>query len=313
MSATVLRGLPRTVLRLHRTALIAWAAFVTVLVAVLVWTVRVTADDALREQEYCALHSRCNVLTTMAYADRIGYVGWFACYSFLAVAAFAGGALIGRELENGTVRLAWTQGVSPARWLAAKLAVPALAVTLGGIVLILAFRWGWGAHRSLMGDDWTFGDVFVARGPALVAYALCALAVGTLTALVLRRTLPAVGVSFVLMWLLNVVLEFNRSSLWPAVTRLSPTGIELPDSAWQVENGTIVDGRRTQNLADLTCDGTAARVRSCLHDAGVSGYYAVHHPASHFWPLHLVETGIVLAVAAAATTAAFRLLRHRTA
>jgi hypothetical protein len=36
------------------------------------------------------------------------------------------------------------------------------------------------------------------------------------------------------------------------------------------------------------------------------------HPASHFWPLQLVETGIVLAVAALATAAAFALLRRRT-
>jgi hypothetical protein len=39
----------------------------------------------------------------------------------------------------------------------------------------------------------------------------------------------------------------------------------------------------------------------------------VYHPDSHFWPLHLVETGIVLAVTAAATAAAFRLLHRRTA
>ncbi|WP_328781827.1 hypothetical protein OHT68_25010 [Streptomyces canus] len=36
-------------------------------------------------------------------------------------------------------------------------------------------------------------------------------------------------------------------------------------------------------------------------------------PPSHFWPLHLVETGVVLTVTALATTAAFRLLRRRTA
>jgi hypothetical protein len=313
MSAGALWGLPRTVLRLHRTALIVWVAFVTVLVAGLVWTVRVTADGALRELDYCNRHTRCNVLTTMAYADRIGYVGWFACYGFLAVAAFAGGALIGRELEHGTARLAWTQGVSPARWLAAKLAVPAVAVTLGGTALVLAFRWGWSAHRSLMGDDWTFGDVFVARGPALVAYALCALAVGTLTALVLRRGLPALGVSFLVMWLLNLVLEFNRTSLWPVVTRVSAAPLELPDSVWQVESGAIVNGRRVEGSDHMMCDGSPDEVRRCLDDMGVTGYYAVYHPESDFWPLHLVETGIVLAVAALAAFLAFRLLRRRTA
>ncbi|MGX1475723.1 UNVERIFIED_CONTAM: hypothetical protein RKD50_004531 [Streptomyces canus] len=36
-------------------------------------------------------------------------------------------------------------------------------------------------------------------------------------------------------------------------------------------------------------------------------------PPSHCWPLHLVETGIVLTVTALATTAAFWVLRRRTA
>ncbi|WP_308216378.1 hypothetical protein [Streptomyces ortus] len=101
----------------------------------------------------------------------------------LLPAAVAGGALVGRELENGTAELAWTQSVSPARWPAAKLAVPALLLTAGGTVFVLVFRWAWAADRDLMGDDWTFHDVFAARGPALVAYALCGLGVGALAGL----------------------------------------------------------------------------------------------------------------------------------
>lgn len=37
------------------------------------------------------------------------------------------------------------------------------------------------------------------------------------------------------------------------------------------------------------------------------------HPASHYWPLQLVETGIVLALTALACWACFALLRRRTA
>ncbi|WLW53975.1 hypothetical protein [Streptomyces sp. YU58] len=309
MSAPALRGLPRTVLRLHRASLIVWLLFVLAAIATLVWTVEVTADGALREQDYCARHDRCTVLTTMAYADRIGLVGAFACYSFLAVAAFAGGALIGRELENGTARLAWTQGISPARWLAAKLTVPAVALVLGGTALILAFRWGWGAHRSLMEDNWLFDTVFVPRGPALVAYALCALAIGTLTALVLRRGLPTMSLSFIVMLVLHGVLAFNRTSLWPTVTRVSSTYIELPNDVWHKENGTIVNGRRVEGVDFSLCDGRPpSQTTACLREHGVTGYYAVYHPQSHYWPLHLVETGIVLAVAAVAVLVAFRVL-----
>lgn len=45
----------------------------------------------------------------------------------------------------------------------------------------------------------------------------------------------------------------------------------------------------------------------------MTGFFSTYHPASHFWPLQLMETGIVLAITATATTTAFVLLRRRTA
>ncbi|MGW0627896.1 hypothetical protein [Streptomyces sp. NPDC002758] len=279
-------ALPRVVLRLHRPALLVWAAFVAGLIGWLVWLNEITAESASRAEAACRHVQDCahGFFAGLDYSEPTGWIGTAVCYSFLAVAVFAGGALIGRELESGTALLAWTQGVSPTRWLTAKLALPALAVTAGAAALVLAFRRGWAAHRDLMSDHWSAADVFVARGPLTVAYGLCALAVGTLAALLLRRTLAALGAAFGAMWLLHVLLERLRKDLWPTVTRTSPRRFELPDSAWQLRQGRNADG-----------------------------FYAVYHPESHFWPLHLVETGIVLAVTAAATTAAYTVLRRRTA
>ncbi|MFF6811055.1 hypothetical protein ACFZAG_14370 [Streptomyces sp. NPDC012403] len=286
-TTTAARARPaRTVLRVHRTALIVWGAFVAGLIGWLVWLNEVTVDSVRAAEAECSRGpwTCVDLIEGLSYSEPTGYIGFLTCYGFLAVAAFTGGSLIGRELESGTARLAWTQGITPTRWLTAKLAVPALALVVGGTVLVLAFRWGWAANRDLMGDHWAFADVFVARGPATVAYALCALAVGTLTALLLPRALPALAVSAAAMWLLNLVLERCRAYLWPAVTRTSPKRFELPDGVWQQGAG------RT----------------------GTGGHYATYHPASHFWPLHLVETGIVLAVAVLATAAAFAVLRRRT-
>ncbi|MGW0824857.1 hypothetical protein [Streptomyces sp. NPDC002845] len=308
----LMKGLPWTVLRLHRAALIVWGAFVVLAIGVLAWTITVTADTALRELAACELRGACGIASTVSYSERIGFVGLAVGYAFLAVAAWTGAALIGRELENGTAALAWTQSVSPARWLAAKLAMPALLLTLGGTALVLAFRWGWSAHRELMGDSWDFGHVFLARGPAMVAYTLCALAVGALVAIAVRRPLPALGLSLAAMFALNFVLDTFRWDLWPAVTRTGATELQLPDNVRGLQNGVIIDGRRTADVEYWACDGTPAEVQRCVDDLGVTGYYAVYHPQSHYWPLHLVETGIVLAVTAAATTAAFILLRRRT-
>ncbi|MFF4271246.1 hypothetical protein [Streptomyces sp. NPDC001536] len=44
----------------------------------------------------------------------------------------------------------------------------------------------------------------------------------------------------------------------------------------------------------------------------MTGYFTDYHPASHFWPLQLVETGLTLAVAALAVGTAFWLLRRGT-
>ncbi|MEU1706648.1 hypothetical protein ABZ478_14740 [Streptomyces sp. NPDC005706] len=284
MSAA-LQGLPRTVLRLHRTALLVWTATVTALTGWLVWLNEVTARSVMDSLARCRGTDLCrDVFAGFGYSEPTGWIGTLVCHSFLAVAAFAGGALIGRELESGTARLAWTQGVTPTRWLTAKLALPALAVTAGGTVLTLMYRWGWGAHRPLMDDHWSTGDVFVARGPLTVAYGLCALAVGTLAALLLRRALAALGAAVGTMWLVNLLLTQCRADLWPALTRTSPKPVTLPAGAWQVTRG---------------------------RNAG--GDFAVYHPASHFWPLHLVETGVVLALTMLVTTAAFLVLRRRAA
>jgi hypothetical protein len=49
----------------------------------------------------------------------------------------------------------------------------------------------------------------------------------------------------------------------------------------------------------------------CLADRDITGMFVDHHPASHLWPLQLVETGIVLVLAALALTLTFRVLRRR--
>jgi hypothetical protein len=306
-------GLPRTILRLHRPALIVWGGFVAALIGWLVWLNTETSSAGEKETAYCDHHETCNILNQLDYGQRTAWIATLVCYSFLGVAAWAGAALIGRELESGTAQLAWTQGVSPARWLAAKLAVPALLLTFGAGALVLAYRRGWSAHPGLRDGDWTSAATFVARGPATVAYALCALAVGTLTAFLLRRALPALGVSLAAMGVLVFVMERLRAHLWPSVTRVTATEGLWPRHAWQLGQGTIRDGVRVPYNGIGPCEGNPAQVRSCVRRLGIDGYYASYHPQSHYWPLHLVETGIVLAVAALATALAFLVLTRRTA
>ncbi|MEU2427409.1 hypothetical protein ABZ619_41560 [Streptomyces sp. NPDC007851] len=277
------RGLPRTVLRLHRPALLTWTVFVAGMCGWLVWLTEVAANDPDMQGLTCI--DTCDRFYVLVdYPTQMNWAGILINYAFVGVAAFAGGALIGRELESGTARLAWTQGVTPVRWLAAKLALPAAALTMGAAALVLVFRWAFAAHPDLLWTrDWSSAYVFPARGPLTAAYALCALAVGTLTALLLGRTLAALGAATGVMWLFNAVLTYYRPYLWPSLRRTGTRSIDLPDDVWEVTEG------RTAH-----------------------GYFATYHPPSHYWPLHLTETAIVLAVAALAALVSFRLLKHRT-
>ncbi|WP_078890238.1 hypothetical protein [Streptomyces maremycinicus] len=310
-------GTARTVLRLHRTALLVWTAAVLFLNGWLVRLDKTATQGEFAEWEACerAGQDLCDMpVGWVGHSEWLACIGLLISFCFLAVAAFAGGTLIGRELENGTARLAWAQGITPARWLTAKLAVPALALTAGTTALLLVYRRVWGAHQNLTYSGWTGDDAYLSRGPAGLAYVLCALAVGVLTALLLRRALPALAVSVAATGLLAFVVARCRGSFWPTVTRTSAeAGVDPPANAWELENGVLVHGRRTPDLSPWTCDGTAAEARRCLDDLGITGFYTTYHPESHYWPLQLVETGVVLSVAALATAAAFLLLRHRTA
>ncbi|MEU9189600.1 hypothetical protein AB0D14_34680 [Streptomyces sp. NPDC048484] len=275
-------GLPWAVLRLHRPALVLWVAFLLAAVATLVWETEVTAEAVHERLAACGQNPSgpnsyvCPIQAQVGYSGTIGWASTLVYYSFFAVAAFAGGALIGREMENGTARLAWTQSVSPTRWLAAKLAVPALLLTIGGTVFVFAFRWAWVAQRDLMSNNWASADIFAARGPVLVAYSLCALAVGALAGVVLRRSLPALAVSCGVMYLINHILEEYRPHLWSSKSGDSSLGEGWRSGKWEFD--------------DLA-----------------------FQPESHYWPMHLVETGIVLAITLLATGAAFWVLRRRTA
>ena len=294
------RGLASAMLILHRSALWFWLALVAVAAVATLWMYGWGADAAFAEfvRKGCADgvgNSGCdfNGPAYARYATANTVSGGLITFGPLLTALWAGTALIARELENGTARLAWTQSVSPARWLAAKLAVPAALLTAGTLLLVLLHRLAWDAHTELFRGrgprQWQDTTNYVANGTLAPAYALLGLAVGALTGLLVRRSLAASVGTFLAFLALQSAITSLRPYLWPVETPNSENG--FPDYL-----GAII--------------GAGAEAVTG-HD--VVGFYRDHHPASHFWPLQLMETGIVLTVAATATATAFWLLRRRTA
>ncbi|MFD3587029.1 hypothetical protein [Streptomyces sp. NPDC058683] len=189
----------RSLRRLHRPALLVWTAFGLLVTGWLLWLhfSRVPAERACLGFRYSA-DGNLPTCGYSAFTDAnnvFNFLGEALGYSAVAVAAWAGGALIGRELESGTAKLAWTQSVSPARWLAGKLIAAAVPLLAGGGLLALVFGWVWTSDKDDLVTNWTWDRVFIPRGPLLPALLLLGLAVGALAGIALRRTLPALAVA----------------------------------------------------------------------------------------------------------------------
>ncbi|MFF9770452.1 hypothetical protein ACF1GT_28390 [Streptomyces sp. NPDC014636] len=197
----------RTLLRLHRPALLIWTAFVLLAAGELLW---VHYSAAPRDRA-CRQNGGWCTYTVFTDTDNVmNLLGEALCYAPCVVAAWAGAALIGRELESGTAHLVWTQAVTPVRWLTAKLAAAALPLLVGASVLALTFGRVWSADRDVLVTNWAWDRVFVPRGPLLPALVLFGLAAGALAGLALRRTLPALAVACAA----TVALRLYLRDLW---------------------------------------------------------------------------------------------------
>ena len=301
-------GPVHAVLRLQRGVLIVWAVLFTAAAGALLWAYGPGGNAAAADwKRKCSAHG-CDWSAPisnyhLAYAGAEFVIG-FVPY----LAALVGGALVGRELENGTARLAWTQGISPTRWLATTLAVPAAVITAGSTVLVLLHRLLYDAHQVPVTWNWWNGATFVPNGTLAIAFPLLGLAVGALAGLLQRRLVTSMGLAFAAIALALTTLGFARPHLWPWVTRTSPlnTGYDAPRNVLVGDRGAVTS---TGGHVPDTCFEQA----KCLKSVDITGYYVQYHPASHFWPLQLVETGIALAVTALVLAAAFTLLRRRTA
>ncbi|WP_405907861.1 MULTISPECIES: hypothetical protein [unclassified Streptomyces] len=319
-SPLIPRGAVWAALRLHRTPLRIWWALVAVTAAGLLWAY-VLGADAVREWNRsvasCATATGCvdTLDGTYEFYDLVtGLATSAIAYLPYLVAAWAGATLVARDLESGTSALAWTQSVTPARWLAAQLAVPAALITAGTTVLVVLHRLMWTDGRDILGEDWYSADVFRANGPVALGYALCALAVGALAGLLVRRTLPALGLALAVTVAVHTLGDLYRASLWPPVTVTGAAASNLPADAAPLEHGVILtSGERIGNNLACVDNDTAADLTRCMSKNGISDLWATYHPPSHFWPLQLTESAILLTLTALVVFLTFRVLKRRTA
>ncbi|MFF0263593.1 ABC transporter permease [Streptomyces microflavus] len=306
------RGSVRVLLRMHRRSL--WAAGALLVLgigavaALLVWVAAQRCPD--ESPAACGINDYGSTSAQSVAESLLSGGGSALLLLACLVGAFVAGPLIARELESGAFRMAWTQSVPPARWLAARLAVPA-ALSVAGVGLLSAvYRWGWTEvnHPYAFGLGWFNDGVFPGIGPVAVGYALFGVAVGALCALLIRRMLLSMAVTTVVLGVVMTGFTLRRRMLWP-VDRLLGNG-HPGTNTWITETGMLTASGEKLFRKDCPSMDADRDVASCMKARGGVTDFTDYHPASHFWPLQLVETGILLALAALAVFAAFRVLRR---
>ncbi|MFD4909807.1 ABC transporter permease [Kitasatospora purpeofusca] len=239
---------------------------------------------------------------------------------------FLGAPLVAREVENGTHRLVWTQGISRRRWILTKFGL------IGAVALVLSVGYALGAAWWLQPlADNGLGRfrylVFDVQGIAPIGYTLFAVALGILAGTLARRVLPAMGISLAAFIAVRAVVElFARPYFQPARTLSyaidSPLTANRFAGSWiyqeGVRNGTgtlvLPDGRIGCGPAggggpDGGSTGCLARIAQ-EYGPGPHTNWQEYQPADRFWTFQAIETGIFLALTVLLVTVAVRRVRR---
>jgi len=218
------------------------------------------------------------------------------------------------EFDQGTYRLAWTQSITPRRWLAARIGFMLGVVVLSSVVLIALAAY-WRHPLDLLGGrvDPTAFDL---EGIVPFAYALFAaslvLAIGSIT----RRTGLAVAGGFGAYLLARLLMRSLREHLIPPVHALT----HPPDGPAGIRHAWVI----SQSYSGPHGSAAAyAVLRKCLTNDGDLNSHCIaqHHilsswiyqPASRFWPLQAIEGGVFLALSAVCLALAVWWIRNRIA
>lgn len=111
------------------------------------------------------------------------------------VGLFWGAPLVAREVEQGTHRFVWTQGVGRNRWALVKFGLVGAAVVVLAVCYGLGMSW-WVEPLTQSAHEGRLGlIVFDLQGVAPIGYTLFAVALGIFAGTVWKRMLPAMGIT----------------------------------------------------------------------------------------------------------------------
>jgi hypothetical protein len=197
-------------------------------------------------------------------------------------------------LEQRTHRLDWTQSVTRGRWIAGKLGLAIATAVVVTVALTLLITWWRTPFVRFQGR--IDNSIYDSEGTVAAAYALFALGLGLAVGAVWRRTVPALFVAFAGYFAARLFVDtWLRQRLVAPLTKTWSAKGQGPDldRAWVLGVHPVDRAGHPVPLCPPGADACAAK-------PGVVGYVqATYHPASHFWPLQLIETGLFVGAATA--------------
>ncbi|MET8085362.1 transporter [Micromonospora sp. NPDC005237] len=237
------------------------------------------------------------------------------------VGLFWGAPLVAREVEQGTHRFVWTQGVGRTRWALVKFGL------VGGAVVLLAVGYGLGmswwvqplthaAHQGRLGMI-----VFDLQGIVPIGYTLFAVALGIFAGTIFKRMLPAMGITLAGFIGVRAAVEIlARPHYQPARTQTFPIeGPGIPEGDrgnWVLAVGVRnADGTMAAENTRIQCPpgGKGPTGQACGAELGIGpGAYnwELYQPADRFWLFQSIETGIFVALAVLLLYLAVRRVRR---
>ncbi|MFD2762969.1 transporter [Micromonospora eburnea] len=238
----------------------------------------------------------------------------------ILVGLFWGAPLVAREVEHGTHRFVWTQGVGRTRWALVKFGLVGAAVVALAVCYGLGMSWfvsplTEAAHEGRMGFM-----IFDLQGVAPIGYTLFAVALGIFAGTVWRRMLPAMAVTLVgFVGVRAAVAILARPHYQPARTLTFPiVGADRPMSRgdWVLSSGVRnADGTMVAADTQIACPpgGQGPDGHACGAELGLGpGAYnwQLYQPGSRFWLFQGIETGIFVVLALLLVYFAIRRIRR---
>jgi hypothetical protein len=288
-------------------ALVLAAVFLGITGLMVEGSYRTVIQDCSSQAQGCGSLSNVVLWGGSRLSDVVVAVGFLTPF---VLGLFWGAPLVAREFEEGTHRLAWTQSVSRRRWLAVHLGWTIGAAIVVVAVMTLLISWWYGPINSAQHNR-LGSAVFDSQGLVPIGYAVCGIALGVAIGALLRRPVPAMGLTLLVMGVLRYVTsEYLRPHLLSAKTLLvglTGSGHGPPRASW-ILSQTIVNAARqpvpllngspapTAIPAACRAIQSGRQLGACLDSRGFH-YLIAYQPANHFWALQGAETAVFLAIA----------------